>query len=208
VTGCCPDLRLDDVAEALDRRSVGVSVGGRAFDASDDVARELEWVQFVLGEGPIADISAGSEQTSWAALGSVGGAWPALDEQLALRSIRTVFSLPLAVDDHRSFGAFTVYGARDDDLTAHQRRRVEAAAREASWTVAGHVLASSRSHEQRCGLHRFDLLDRAIGMVMCDLGISSDEAAARIRSHTYASGSTIGDVIDDLLGRRVRLGPH
>ena len=93
-------------------------------------------------------------------------------------------------------------------LTMRQTCRLRSAVSETSLTVAAHVLASRRHHDVNCGLHRSDLLDQAIGLVMDDLGVAPDVAIARIRSHSFAHDRPVDHLVVDLIARRVRLPPH
>ena len=42
-------------------------------------------------------------------------------------------------------------------------------------------------------------------MVMVDLGVSIDEAMARIRGHAYAEGRHLSDVAKDIVAGKLRL---
>jgi len=201
--GCCPDLRLDRIARHVGRTSIGVSVNGRPFDASDVKGYELEHAQFVLGQGPVADRT-DSDVSDETALQR----WPSLSEDLEARSVRSVLSFALALDERWPFGTFTLYRYQPARLTVRQTCGLRTAVSDTSLTVANHVMANRRHHDVRCGLHRFDLLDQAIGLVMDDLGVGPDVATARIRSHSFANECPLDHLVVDLIGRRVRLAPH
>ncbi len=215
--GCCPDLRLDRIARHVGRTSIGVSVNGRPFDASDVKGYELEHAQFVLGQGPIADRSNASRSNECHSNACTDGdvsdetalqRWPSLSEDLEARSVRSVLSFALALDERWPFGTFTLYRYQPARLTVRQTCRLRTAVSETSLTVAAHVMANRRHHDVRCGLHRFDLLDQAIGLVMDDLGVGPDVATARIRSHSFANECPLDHLVVDLIDRRVRLAPH
>ena len=124
----CPDLRLAALAGAIAPGSIGVSLGGRPFDASDPVAMELENRQFVLGEGPITDMALGTaaatDMVGVSGPDAVSEAWPSFGEHLTDRSIGAVFSFPVSVDRHSSFGTLTLYRTGRGPLAEADRRSV------------------------------------------------------------------------------------
>jgi hypothetical protein len=202
--GCCPDLGLDDINIRLGPSSIGVSVQGRPFDASDPIASDLEHWQFVLGEGPSSAPNAIVERIH----ADLATRWPALSVHLAARSVATVVSLPMALDRWRPFGALTLYRYDAGALSGAQLRLLRAAARETSYLVADHVTTGPDDHEPGCGLHGLARFDQAIGVVMQDLGVGPDTAAVRIRSHSFANDCRVERLVTDIVEGRVRLAPH
>jgi len=199
-------LALDAVADEVGAACVGVSLGGRPFGGSDMMAWELERFQYVLGEGPSPEFAI----NGGVHVGDVGTTelWPQLTEYLLGRSIAAVFSIPLAVNSHQSFGALTVYRYQAGDLDVEQQQHLKVAAPDIAATVAAHMTSDVSRHEVGCGVWQMDLLNRAIGMVIADLGVSPDEASVRIRSYAYASDRTLDDVITGLLTHQIRLAPN
>jgi len=195
------------VADGVGSACVGVSLAGRPFGASDLVAWELERFQYVVGEGPAADFAGGNGGIH---VGDVEKTelWPQLTEYLVGRSIAAVFSIPLSMNSHPPFGALTVYRYEVGDLSVEQQQQLHGAADDMAATVAVHVTSDVSRHEVGCGVWQMDLLNRAIGMVIADLGVSPDEASVRIRSYAYASDRTLDDVITGLLTQQIRLAPN
>ena len=202
--GCCPDLGLDDIKGRLGPSSIGVSIKGRPFDASDAVASDLEHWQFVLGEGPSAASSTIADPVDT----DVAARWPSLSAHLAARSVAAMVSLPLALDARRPFGTFTLYRYRPDDLSPAQVCLLHAAALETSYRVAEHVISGPDDHEPGCGVHGLARLDQAIGVVMQDLGVGPDTASVRIRSHSYAYDFRVQHLVTEIVEGRMRLAPH
>ena len=207
MSGSCPNLALGDVADGVGPACVGVSLGGRPFGASDLNAWELERFQYVVGEGPSTDYSGGNGGVR---VGDIGATelWPQFNECLMRRSIAAVFSIPLKVNSHQSFGALTVYRQEAGDLSVQQQEQLEVAASDTASTVAVHVASDVPRHEVGCGVWQMDLLNRAIGIVIADLGVSPEEASVRIRSYAYASERPLDDVITGLLTQQIRLAPN
>ncbi|MCZ9341414.1 ANTAR domain-containing protein, partial [Streptomyces sp. TRM76130] len=52
-----------------------------------------------------------------------------------------------------------------------------------------------------------DRIQQAIGMIMVQLGIGSDEALARLRGDAFARGRTAQEAAEDVLARRQRMWP-
>jgi len=206
MSGSCPNLALDAVADGVGPACVGVSLGGRPFGASDPMAWELERFQYVLGEGPSPDFAS----NGGVHVRDVGNTdlWPQLNEYLVGRSIASVFSIPLAVDSHQSFGALTAYRYQAGDLTSEQQEHLAVAAQDVASTVAAHVTSDVPRHDVGCGVWQMDLLNRAIGIVIADLGVTPDEAAVRIRSYSYATDRPLDDVVTGVLTQQVRLAPN
>jgi hypothetical protein len=206
MAGGCPDLDLGSIARRCGPGSVGVSLGGRPFAASDVAGHELERAQFVLGEGPVLD-RPNVEASNLEGI-PPRDRWPGFGEVLAARSVNEVFRFRLFLHERWPFGALTLYRYERGPLEAGQACALGAAARELSLTLAAHVLSTTRHHDPECGIHWLDRLDQAIGVVMANLGIGADAAAARIRSHSYASDRPIDLVLADLVDRQLVLAPH
>src|SRR4051794_39534394 len=135
MNGSCPKLALDVVADDVAPSSVGVSLAGLAFGASDLIAWELERFQYILGEGPCADFAGGNGGIHVDDVDATE-LWPQLNEYLVGRAIGAVFSIPLRVNSHPPFGALTVYRHERGELTSEQRERLGLVANEMASTVA------------------------------------------------------------------------
>jgi len=66
----------------------------------------------------------------------------------------------------------------------------------------------------RPGYHPLDgLSDRraevyqAIGMISVQLDVSLEDASVRLRARAFASGRPLGEIADDVVGRRLRFDP-
>src|SRR6476661_6569139 len=89
--------------------------------ATADFVREVDTIQYTLGEGPC--ISAASEQLTMRS-GSLGGEqrWPRFGPRVGRLGVHSVLSLPLLTPDG-VFGAMNVY-AHDKDAFDEQSARV------------------------------------------------------------------------------------
>jgi hypothetical protein len=203
VAELCPRLRCDVIAATLGVEGAGISLGGRPIDASDETTKLREDHQFVLGEGPLVDAT-----TSWRAVEvpDIGdsSSWLRFSEVLSSRSIGGVFAFPLAFD-HTRLGALTLYRSATGPLTDGQRDAAGKAAEATALTVAAHLLAGQATHDAQCGLQRVDRLNMAVGIVMHDLDVGPEDASARIRSHAFADGRPVDEVVWALVARELRL---
>src|SRR4051794_41889120 len=108
MNGSCPMLALDVVADDVAPSSVGISLAGFPFGASDVVAWELERFQYVLGEGPGADFAGGNGGVHLDDLHSTQ-VWAQLHEDLLRPANAAVFFGSLTIHPHQTFRALTRY---------------------------------------------------------------------------------------------------
>jgi AmiR/NasT family two-component response regulator len=64
-------------------------------------------------------------------------------------------------------------------------------------TDPGEITAWDRSWSTRAEIHQ------ATGMVVAQLGISSQDAFARLRAHAFAEHRMLGEVAEDVVARRL-----
>ncbi len=176
--------------------------------ASDPRSAHLEELQFTLGEGPGVD-AFGSRRLVLVpdlAQGSMIR-WPAYVPAVHEQGIRAVFAFPLQIGAAR-LGALDVFRDRAGPLDPG----------ELSWAVLladVTVTALLDQQEQISDAPKHpetDLDDRAElfqaqGMVMVQLGVSLNEAMARLRAYAYAENRRIGEVARDVVARRLRFDP-
>jgi ANTAR domain/GAF domain len=178
--------------------------------AGDEVIRTFELAQFGVGEGPslqafrsgrpvlIPDVSAPWVRARWVGLG----------EALAGLDMTSVFCLPMQLGAI-SVGVCALYSpaaARlDKDEVAMVLEAVE---------MATLVLLQLRGHNRNENLVgrwlEVDGLGRravhqATGMLMVQLGLSAEDAFARLRGHCFAAGRDIEQVAGDIVHQRFNL---
>ncbi|MEU5686823.1 GAF and ANTAR domain-containing protein [Streptomyces venezuelae] len=199
--GCARVLGVDGVA-------VSVTPGSGLTEllwATPGASRQLEDLQFTLGQGPgpeaassgapvlVPDLSAESPDR-----------WPALLPELVAVGIGAVFCLPLRLGK-ASLGALTLQRARAGPLGKSPLAD--------AWTVT-HALtaalvedgeawqafaeAEETSHFYRAAVHQ------ASGMISVQAGVSLAEALMRLRAYAYQQGRPLLEVADDVVARRVR----
>jgi GAF domain/ANTAR domain len=200
----------------LHASGVGVSVvserGGLMAAASSGATSALvEDLQFSLGEGPCLDAHASQQPVLVPDLtaGTALATWPGYAPAAHQHGVRAVFAFPLQVGTAR-LGSLDVYRDRPGALTPRAFSRARDYADIALATILdaqadpgneGDSLARSLSES---GGNRLEIY-QAQGMVMVQLGISIDDAMARIRAHAFADNRRLIDVANDLIARRLVL---
>ena len=192
---------------------VGVSVlDGGSFSgvvaASDEDSRSLEELQFTLGEGPCRDVHAtGLPVLEPELVPALAGRWPGYAVQAYERGVRAVFAVPVQAGARR-LGVLDFYRRRAGRLEPEGLARAQSFAE-----VAADILVDGQGRSGPGTLD--DGLDDALayryvvyqaqGMVMVDLGVTLDEALARLRAHAFAQERAIADVATDIVAGRLRL---
>ena len=204
--------RVCSAAErAMSARGVGMSVmaegGMRGVAAVSEPACEpLEELQFTLGEGPCLDAFASRRPVLIPDLSD--GAmrrWPGYAPALHARGVRAVFAFPLQIGAAR-IGALDVFRDEPGALTPGEFRDALTFADVAVTTLLdGQAQAPpgaaadglDEAMEQRAELFQ------AQGMVAVQLGISLTDAMARLRAYAYAEDQALGEVVRDVVARRL-----
>jgi hypothetical protein len=208
---CAAAVRLLPVSGA----SVSLCGEGMPVPLSASSARAayLMEVQATLGDGPCVraaetgrpvfacDLTAGQDVSRW----------PVFAQEAAAAGVGAVYALPLG-DAAMCVGTLDLYRdapgelADDEVRTAHLVADVLTAA----------LVALPRGEEagrRGDGLWLsplatdHDEVYQAIGMVMAQRGVTSDEALSLLRAHAFAHGRTVLDMAHEVVSRRTRFDP-
>lgn len=212
--GTPPNASLcDRCVEILRVHGAGVSImsghnSGPVCSSSGRV-RQLEDLQFSLGEGPCHDaFTTGSMVTEPNLADGSNIRWPNYTPPALDLGACAVFALPLQIGAE-IVGVLTLYqdsvGMLTDDQTADGSVLAlmlptimsQIQARAPDPLPAG-VLSDADAH--RAEVHQ------ASGMMSVQLGINVDDALARIRAHAYATNDTAAWVAGEILAHRLHLG--
>jgi hypothetical protein len=200
--------------EALRVTGAGISMvtarGNRGVVcATDDVAAQIEDLQFTLGEGPCVDAVRNRSPVMVADLTAPGDLaverWPAFMAGAADLGVAAVFAFPLRIGAI-SVGAMDLYRDRPGELTAAETTKALVAADSAALSLLqfesglGDTFADDADNRSSYQLQ----VHQATGMVQVQLGVSTEEAFLMLRARAFASGRKVADVATDVVARRLR----
>jgi GAF domain-containing protein len=173
--------------------------------ATADFVREVDTIQYTLGEGPC--ISAASERRTMRS-GSLGGEprWPRFGPRVGRLGVHSVLSLPLLTPDG-VFGAMNVYAHAKEAFGERAEALGELFAAPAAIAVQNaQVLEQTKrlAASLQGALSTKALIDQALGIIRSRSGASSDEAFARLRSMSQTRNVKLAVVAESLVEEAVR----
>ena len=219
---CAEVLRpagVDGVAVAVLSR---VTQSRELAYATDDVAQQLDELQYTIGEGPCFDAYLDDQPQFYPQLDRVRDAsrWPTFAADATQLGVHALFAFPLP-DGQRPVGVLELYRRAPGRLTDSQHDSASACATavatrlQANWetcvSIAGSAVGALDAVVTFDALNqRPDAFTRtqvhvAAGMVAEQLGISADQGVDRLRAHSYANGRTLSSVAADIIARRFTL---
>ncbi|MGK5115590.1 MULTISPECIES: GAF and ANTAR domain-containing protein [unclassified Geodermatophilus] len=177
--------------------------------ATDDAARELEELQFTLGEGPCVDASRSGRPVLQPDLTRTAPArWPAFAGGAELAGLRAVFAFPLRVGAIR-LGVLDLYRDSPGGLSPAELTDALAFA-DAATVLLLHAqfldggsdlpLGPLPALDDRAEVHQ------ATGVVSVQEDVSLAVALVLLRARAYAEHRPIDELARDVLQGRVRLG--
>jgi GAF domain-containing protein len=167
--------------------------------------REIDDIQYRLGEGPCISAAAQGEPMRSGSLGA-DPRWPRFGPRAGRLGVHSVLSLPLISTDI-VVGAMNVYAhAKDafDDRAEHLGRLFAVPA--AIAVQNAQILAQTRrlaAHLQAALVHR-SVIDQAIGIMMSRSGITSEEAFDRLKALSQREHRKLFVVADGIVRAAVR----
>lgn len=198
---------------ALPVSGVGVALmtvdgpSGVVLAATDERARQLEELQFALGEGPCVEASGDGRPVLEPDLLVAGTPrWPRFGSAVLHAGVHAVFAFPLRVGAVR-VGVLDLY--RDSPGPLAGPDLAEALAFADAATVVVLNLQDRDGHEDTPSalIEPIDgraVVHQATGMIAIQLDVGLAEALLRLRAHAYASGRTVSGIAADVVGRRLR----
>jgi GAF domain-containing protein len=177
--------------------------------ATDGPARELEELQFALGEGPCVEASRTGRPVLEPDLARTGPPrWPAFAAGALDAGLRAVFAFPLRVGGIR-VGVLDLY--RDAPGVLGPAHFAEALAF-ADAATALLLRLQVQGRDTALPLDSLPVLDdrarvhQATGVVSVQAGVSLREALLLLRARAYADQRPIGDLARDVVDGAVRFG--
>jgi hypothetical protein len=178
--------------------------------ASDELSARLEELQFTTGEGPGAEDFRMGSPVLIPDLESAAARWPGFVPEAVAAGARAMFALPLQTGAIR-VGVLSLYRALPGPLSVGELADVLVFA-----DIALQLLLDAASGISGLAAYRpplDGLSDRravvyqATGMISVQLGVSLEEALARLRAHAFAASAVLGDIAGDVVSRRLRFEP-
>lgn len=171
--------------------------------ASDEWAAELEQVQYTLGEGPAVSAFAEGEAVLVADLCEEKQRWPAFAEAAQGLRAASAFCFPLRVGAIH-LGTLDLYRHRAGTLSAPRLTDAVILADLATMTLIEHTdRAEQCVAEWTRPAVSYQEVNMATGMLAAQLGISVEDAFARLRARAFAEGRSPVEVAKDVLERRI-----
>jgi GAF domain-containing protein len=220
IAGSCPlDKLLTQVATYAMKATPGADGAGvtmleagqpDTMGASGTFVREVDEIQYRLGEGPCISAAAEGSTRSSSALGE-DAAWPTFGPQAAAIGIHSALSLPL-ITNNEVIGALNVY--------AHDRNAFDEYSRQMGEQFAGPAAIAIRNARTLEQAHRKEAhleialgsratIDQAVGIMMSRSGLSSEEAFVRLRIISQHEHIKVNAVAAQLVKDAVRRAqPH
>lgn len=190
--------------------TVGATDGLQAVvAATDGLARELEDLQFLTGEGPCVDAFATDRVVVQPDLAAADPTrWPVYGPQALAAGVAAVFALPLSQGGIR-LGVLDLYrlqpGPLPDPDTARALAYADAAA--VLLLYLQQEAGAKLNPQLEVGWSERGQVHQATGMIAVQAAVSPTQALLLLRARAYAEERSIHDVALDVLSRALRFDP-
>jgi hypothetical protein len=171
--------------------TLGDPLGSETVCASDDRAARLDEIQLDLGEGPCWEAMASRRPVLERDVqGSSATTWPLARHAMHATGLGAVFAFPLVVAG-LSLGAVDLYSRTARDISDQEVAAEGPQEEDGAWT----------------GRYSRREVHQATGMVVAQTGIPAADALLVLRGHAFATGRTLRDVAEDVVGRVLDFTP-
>lgn len=196
---------------------VGVTAAGITIMGGDNAGpicvssphvRELEDLQFTIGQGPCRDAFLTGKPVHAPQLdASASTRWPPFVELAKASGVGAIYAYPLVTNDAR-IGVLTLYQQREGELSPDQHEDSVAVAAIVAETLLS-LQRAAPTGTLAAGLdeavaYRAEIY-QASGMIAIQLQIPATEALLRIRAYAFANDQTLSAVAAEIVARRLRL---
>lgn len=210
---CVTGLEVDGAAVSIMTRTAA----RETLFATDATAMLLEELQFTLNEGVCMQAAEAGFPVLVPDLRETAATarWPAFAAAVAERaSIGALFALPLQWGVV-NLGVLDLYRQSPGALPTAQWRDVQIAVdTAAAMMLALHTDPDGLGDDASRSVSEPDLapvgraeVHQATGMVLAQMGITAQDALARMRAHAFANGRLLTDVADDIVRRWLWFSP-
>lgn len=172
---------------------------------SEQFVREIDDIQYGLGEGPCISAAAQGRTMRSGSLES-DVRWPRFGPRAAELGVHSVLSLPLISGDS-VVGAMNVYAHAEDafDQRAEHLGRLYAVPAAIAVQNAQILAQTQRLVANiQSALTNRAVIEQAVGILMSRSGVSADEAVARIRRLSQHAGSKPSEIAAGIVHEAVR----
>jgi hypothetical protein len=194
--------------------------------ASDRIAKQVDDLQYTIGEGPCFDAYLDYDSKFYPELTSVTetSRWPTFAAEATQLGVRALFAFPIP-DGLRPMGVLELYRRTEGGMADSEHSSV---------TTCTAAIAHQMGSNWQERVARFHSVEQAIdaaaiaaaskqeptdpftrtqihvagGMVAIQLGIDADEAVDRLRAFAYAAERPLSSVAADVIARRLTLRDH
>jgi hypothetical protein len=190
----------------VDGAAIVVRSAGRAQElvaATGPWVRELEELQYTVGEGPAVEAFANGAPVLVSDMAAAAGRWPGFAEADA--DVGAVFAFPLQEGTIR-LGTLGLYrrapGALSDDEFADAAVLADLSTTALLTDVGGENIEGAPWMREGAPGH-YDDVNVATGMLAAELRISIEDAFLRLRAHAFTAGEPLLEVARAVLARRL-----
>lgn len=180
-----------------------LSDGRITLCASDEIAESLESVQEVTGEGPAFEAARQDAIVVADLDGDADRRWPMLAHALeeSYGPLR-VYAIPLHTGTALG-GVVSLYTRPHQPLAEPPARMAFLANAVGAALLVDAAEQSDAEVHVGEGWNSRSVVHQATGMVMAQVGVTSEDALALLRGHAYAMGTDVHDVSVQVVGRRI-----
>jgi hypothetical protein len=171
--------------------------------ASDQVARDLEGLQEIAGEGPGYEAARTERMVTARLDGDADQRWPMLAHAVEERhGPVTVHAVPLHADGTLS-GVATIYTHEPRPLSQDPARVAFLANAVGAALLVDASEASDDQPQAGDSWSSRSVVHQATGMVMAQVRVTAEDALALLRGHAYALDTDIGDIAARVVRRAI-----
>jgi hypothetical protein len=175
--------------------------------STDDVAHQIEELQYTLGEGPSLDAYRFEQPVIEPDLAHARAPrWPVFTPLALEAGARAVFGFPLLIGVVR-LGALSLYrvaaGTFSDDQHADALVMADVAAR-AVLAMQANAPPGEIAVEFEGGASLQRVVHQASGMIAAQLDVTIAEALIRLRARAFAESRPVTEIAEDVVARRLR----
>jgi len=204
---CGPFLAAVPVSGAV-ISTLGNPLGTQTVCATSELAARVDEIQIDFGEGPCWDARRTGRLVSIPDLASeVGGEWPNIRTELRELGIGSIHAFPLAVGP-LTVGSVDIYSMVASTLHPLEVANVTSLSAIAARQVLRRAQEDAESSDEQMpgGPYSRREVHQASGMVAAQLNITVDDALVVLRGHAFAEGTSVRDVAEEVVGRRLDFG--